>query len=117
MRPRNYTKDTKRVGTATAEAEALLGQVETATVKWDQGETSAICLSHIQACDAIRAGAERAMRLVGQAEPHVVQPPIEVRIACKSIAHADAYATRGLRRLDRLTVATTVDSALDIWRF
>jgi D-amino peptidase len=102
---------------ATMEAEALLAHVETATVKWDQGETSAICLSHIQACDANRAGAERAMRLVGQAEPHVVQPPIEVRIACKSIAHADAYATRGLRRLDRLTVATTVDSALDIWRF
>jgi hypothetical protein len=40
-----------------------------------------------------------------------------VRIACKSIAHADAYAMRGLRRLDRLTVATTVDSALDLWRF
>jgi len=46
-----------------------------------------------------------------------VQPPIEVRIACKRIADADAYAARGLRRLDPLTVEATVDSALNIWRF
>ena len=102
---------------ATQEAEALLGLVETATVKWDQGETSAVCLSHPQACEAIRTGTERAMRLVGQAEPYVIQPPIEVRIACKRVAHADAYAARGLRRLDPLTVEATVDSALHIWRF
>jgi D-amino peptidase len=102
---------------ATAEAVALLGAVETATVKWDQGETSAICLSHDRACEAIRAGAERAMHLVGVAGPYVVTPPIEVRIACKRAAHADAYAARGLRRLDALTVTTTVASALDIWRF
>jgi D-amino peptidase len=102
---------------ATEEAEALLGQVETTTVKWDQGETSAVCLSHAKACEAIRSGAKRAMELVGQAAPYVVQPPIEVRVACKRIADADAYAARGLRRLDPLTVETTVDSALNIWRF
>ena len=102
---------------ATSEAQALLGLVETATVKWDQGETSAICLSHPQACEAIRAGVERAMGLIGQAEPYVVEPPIAVRIACKHIADADAYAARGLRRLDPLTVEATVDSALHIWGF
>jgi D-amino peptidase len=102
---------------ATREAEDLLGHVETATVKWDQGETSAICLSHQQACDAIRAGAERAMRLIGQVEPYVVQPPIRVRIACKRINQAEAYAARGLHRLDAVTVEATVDSALNIWRF
>lgn len=102
---------------ATSEAKALLGLVETATVKWDQSETSAVCLSHPQACDAIRDGAERAMHLVGRAAPFVVQPPIEVRIACKRIADADAYAARGLRRLDPITVETTVDSALHIWGF
>jgi D-amino peptidase len=102
---------------ATREAEALLNQVQTATVKWDQGETSAICLSHHEACEAIRAGARRAMERVGHAKPYVVQPPIEVRIACKRIADADAYAARGLHRLDSLTVETTVDSALNIWRF
>jgi D-amino peptidase len=102
---------------ATKEAEALLGQVETAVVKWDQGETSAICLSHTKACEAIRTGAKRAIQLVGHAAPYVVEPPIEVRIACKHTADADAYAARSLRRLDPLTVTTTVDSALDIWRF
>jgi D-amino peptidase len=102
---------------ATMEAEALLAHVETATVKWDHGETSAICLSHVQACEEIRAGAERAMHLVGQAAPYVIQPPIEVRIACRRVNDAEAYAARGLRRLDELTVAATVDSALDVWRF
>jgi D-amino peptidase len=102
---------------ATAEAEALLSLVETATVKWDQSETCAICLSHERACSVVRAAAARAMALVGQAEPHILSPPIEVKIELKTSAFADRYQARGLTRLDALTVTTTVDSALRIWRF
>ncbi len=102
---------------ATAEARDLLGEIETATVKWDQSETCAICLSHEQACGAIRAGAERAMALVERTSPHTIEPPIDVRIELKAIEYADAYEARGLKRLDPLTVTITVDSALCIWRF
>jgi D-amino peptidase len=102
---------------ATEEARALLDQVQTATVKWDQSETCAICLSHEQACQTIREGAKQAMSLIGQARPHTPELPIEIRIELKESAFADPYEARGLTRLDARTVITTVDSALKIWRF
>jgi D-amino peptidase len=102
---------------ATEEAQTLLGQVETATVKWDQSETCAICLSHERACHTIREAAERAVRLIGDAEPYVLQPPIEVRIELKASDYADPYQARGLERVDERTVTTSVESALRIWRF
>lgn len=102
---------------ATQEAQSLLGQVETATVKWDQSETCAICLSHERACHAIREAAERAVKLVGQVEPYVIQPPIDIRLELKAGDYADTYEARGLDRVDECTVAITVDSALRIWRF
>lgn len=102
---------------ATQEAEALLDEIETATVKWDESTTCAICLSHQHACHAVREAAERAMQLVGRAEPYVLQPPISIRLELRSVEYADTYEKRGLARLDPLTVTTEVDSALRIWRF
>jgi D-amino peptidase len=102
---------------ATSEARALLGQIETATVKWDQSETCAICLSHEQACQTIRERAERAMRRIAECKPFILEPPIEIRLELQASAFADPYEARGLVRLDARTVTTTVDSALKIWRF
>jgi D-amino peptidase len=102
---------------ATAEAEALLDPVETATVKWDQGETCALCLSHERACRAVYEAAARAMALVGRAKAYRVRTPVEVKLELKEPTLADPYAARGLVRLDARTVTTTVDSALQIWGF
>jgi D-amino peptidase len=102
---------------ATEEAQTLLGQIETATVKWDESETCAICLSHEQARHTIRGAAERAARLIGDIEPYVLQPPIEIRIELRASDYADPYEARGLKRVDERTVTTSVDSALRIWRF
>jgi D-amino peptidase len=102
---------------ATQEAQTLLEQIETATVKWDQSETCAICLPHERACQAVGETAERAMRLIGQAKPYILEPPIDIRLELRASDYADPYETRGLERIDGCTVATTVDSALKIWRF
>ena len=102
---------------ATKEAAELLPVVETATVKWDQGETCALCLSHAEACLVVRRAAERAMGLIGGAQPYRVRTPIEITLELKEPAFADSYAARGADRVDPRTVATTADTALGIWGF
>jgi D-amino peptidase len=82
-----------------AEARALLGELETVTVKESFSRTSARSLHPQVACERIRKAAERAMGL--DVPPMALTPPITVRLTFNRAVHADlAELTPGSRRVD-----------------
>lgn len=109
---------------AAEEARALIPGIETVAVKEalggqspipGMGSGSAICLAPERARQLIRAGAERAMRLIDKIRPFEVEPPyvIEVRYFKEEWA-ASAAARPGVERVDQLTVRSRAASLADI---
>jgi D-amino peptidase len=90
----------------TAEARALLGEVETVAVKEAFTRTAARCLAPQVAQQRIRRAAERALGL--RAKPFVLPPPITVQIAFQRAGYADQAALiPDSRRVDGRTVEWT----------
>ncbi|MCL0035967.1 M55 family metallopeptidase [Dehalococcoidia bacterium] len=75
---------------ATEEARALLGNIETVTVKDGVMRTAARCLHPQVAQKQIREAAQRALRL--NVAPFVVSPPITLRVVFQRASHADMAA-------------------------
>lgn len=87
----------------TAEARALLGEIETVAVKEGVGRTAARCLHPEAARQQIRQAAERAVKL--DVAPFVVPPPVTVRLVFLRASYADmAELAPGSRRVDGRTV-------------
>jgi len=87
----------------TAEARALLGEIETVAVKEGVGRTAARCLHPDVARQQIRQAAERAVKL--DVAPFVVPPPVTVRLVFLRASYADmAELAPGSRRVDGRTV-------------
>jgi len=88
---------------ATEEGRALLGNIETVTVKDGIMRTAAQCLHPQVAQKQIREAAHRALRL--NVDPFVVPPPITLRVVFQRASHADMAALiPDSRRVDGRTV-------------
>jgi D-amino peptidase len=103
---------------ACEEARDFFGEIETVSVKEGIGRQHARCLHPERAHEMIRAGARRAMELVGRVPPHRVEPPLTLRLEYYRSDMADAVARRpGTRRIDARTVERVVDDARLILSF
>lgn len=99
----------------TAEARALLGEIETVAVKEGVGRTAARCLHPEAARRQIRQAAERAVRL--DVAPFVVPPPVTVRLVFVRASYADmAELAPGSRRVDGRTVEWTGEDMPAVYR-
>jgi len=109
---------------AVDEARALVPSIEGVAVKWGLEEKHrlgalsvrrAVSLSPVKARSLIREAARRAMGLVGSVEAFTVRPPFSVRVEYTEAKYADTAAmSRGVERIDGLTVAQTRSSLQDI---
>lgn len=89
--------------TATEEARALLGEIETVAVKEGITATAARCLHPVLAQQRIREAAERALKLT--VPPFVLEAPIALRITFERPTQADAAGLiPDSRRADSRTV-------------
>jgi D-amino peptidase len=100
---------------AVREAQALLGPVEGAVVKWGIGRNRARCLSLPNAHQAIRDAVARALVSIGDKKPFQPDLPATVELTLYRSDMADAYAAKpGVERIDARTVRRQVGSLLDI---
>lgn len=92
--------------TVTEEARALLGDIETVTVKEGITGTAARCLAPQVAQEQIRKAAERAVRL--RVPPYTLSSPVTLRVAFTMAIHADLAAmVPGSRRIGGRAVEWT----------
>lgn len=98
---------------ACEEGVALLGEVETAPVKWATGRMGAECLSPEEAQRAIYEAARRAVQRLAQgraARPFRVATPIEVKVEFNNSDMADgASLLPGTQREGRTLTVTAED--------
>lgn len=98
------------------EAEEQFPGVVTTPVKEGLGWARARCWPVPVMRERIRKDACRAMSLVGQLSPWVLQPPIEITLELAYTGAADAIAwKKGVERLNARTVRWRIDSAREIY--
>lgn len=96
------------------EAGALLGDVETAVVKWAVGRNRAKCLSLKNAHDLITNTAERAVMRAADFSAFTPDLPCRIELTFYRSDVADTYSGRaGIQRIDARTIGKTVHSLLD----
>jgi D-amino peptidase len=101
---------------ATAEAQALLGPVETVAVKTAMSAVSARCLHPDAAQEQIRAAASRALASPN-VSPFVLAPPIVLRVVLQRPICADrAELIPGCRRIDGRTLEWVGDDMNSVYR-
>ncbi|MCP4538428.1 MAG: M55 family metallopeptidase [Chloroflexi bacterium] len=97
------------------EARALLGDIETVSVKDGITRTAARCLHPKVAQERIRQAAERAIKLLTM--PFIVSPPITLRVAFHRAAHVDmAELVPGSQRVDGRTIEWTGDDMPTVYK-
>lgn len=98
-----------------AEAQAVLGGIETAETKIGYGRNAAISLTPRKSCDIIRAAVERAVRRADSIEPLVWNGPLEVKRVFKHEHLAEEAAKRPhAQRIDGFTVIQRHDSVTEM---
>jgi len=103
---------------AVREAQALLGPVEGAVVKWGLGRNRARCLALPAAHQAIRDAVARAIGSIDQMAPFQPELPAVVELTLYRSDFADAYAAKpGVERVDARTVRRTASSLLEIYHW
>lgn len=105
---------------AGAEAREVLGDVETAVVKWGIGRQRARCLPLGKAHRVVRAAAERAVRRAAQKDFKPFQPtlPATVRVTFYRSDMADEWMAprrKSWERVDARTVSRRIESLLDVY--
>ena len=73
-----------------AQCRELLGDIETVTVKWSVSRMAARSLHPKQACEAIRAGAAKAVDQRERFSPYTMPAPYELEVDTLDTAKADA---------------------------
>lgn len=97
-----------------AEARALLGDIESATVKYGISKYTARCLTPKKTSELIRSASERAVRKAGALKPFRPEFPLEVRVELMTALQAtQASKARGIRLVDPTTVAFTCNDVLE----
>ena len=91
---------------ACAEARGMLGNIETAVVKWADGRNRAVCMPDEEAETLIRGAACRAVRRAGEFRPLAVTVPAVVEVEFNRCDYADDAVGRNpaLERIDGFTV-------------
>ena len=103
---------------AVREAQALLGPVEGAVVKWGVGRNRARCLALPAAHQAIRDAVARGIKAIDRMAPFQPELPAVVELTLYRSDFADAYAARpGVERVGARTVRRRIESLLDICRW
>lgn len=97
------------------EASALLGNVETAVVKWGVGRNRAKCLPLEKAHTAITDCAEKAVGRSSEFAPYKPDVPGWARLTFYRSDMADAFANRSdIERVDARTIRKRFESLLDV---
>ncbi len=101
----------------TAEAQDLLGRVETATVKEPRSQFSALCLHPAKARELIKAKAQTALSNLKSFRPLVPETPSTVRLQFHTSGMTDGAAIMpGAERIDPVTVEFTGSDYLVAYR-
>ncbi len=77
---------------AVKEAQALLGPIEGAVVKWNYGFHSARTLTPEASCDKIREAAKTALGRLSSFKPYVVAPPVVLDVRFKNYRPSEVLA-------------------------
>ena len=103
---------------AVAEAQALIGDVEGAVVKWALGFHSARTLTPSAGREVIKAAVRRAMARRAERKPYRVPMPAELEVRFKNYRPAEILALLpGVSRADAHSVRLTVKDAPEAARF
>lgn len=105
---------------AAAEAREVLGDVETAVVKWGLGRQRARCLPLGKAHAVVRAAAQRAVQRAGHKQFKAFAPavPATVRVTFYRSDMADEWVQQrgnAWQRVDARTVRRRIDSLLELY--
>lgn len=104
---------------ACAEAQALLGEIETAPVKWASGRMGAECLPPAVSQAAIYEAARRAVQRLAQGqspEPLVVRTPVELAVEFNTSEMADGAALLPEARRDGRTLTFVAPDMVTAYR-
>jgi D-amino peptidase len=77
---------------AVKEAQALLGPIEGAVVKWNYGFHSARTLTPEASCDRIREAAQKGLARLAQMKPYVLTTPVTLDVRFKNYRPAEVLA-------------------------
>ena len=100
-------------GAACAEAQELLGDIETVRVKEGVSRTAARCYPVERARELVHEGARRAVANVARIQPFAIDGPVRTEIAFAEPSPADNIAFLPfVERLDGRTVTFTCDDSL-----
>ena len=100
------------------EAQDLLGNVETATVKWAYGFHSARTLTPAASCDRIREAARKALGRLKDFKPYKVAEPLELALRFKNYRPAELLAyLPGVERSDAHEIRFRAKDVLEATRF
>lgn len=100
-----------------AEAKELLGEVETAVVKWGITRVCARSLHPKEACNVVRQAARRAVEGRSRFRPFRMDPPYRLRMRFLNAGMADgAELLPGSRRIDGTSVELETPAVHDLFR-
>lgn len=100
-----------------AQCRALLGDIETVTVKWAVSRMAARSLHPTQACAAIREGAARAVAGASRFQPFRLEPPYVLEVDTIDTAMADAASIMpGVERPAPRTLRYVADDVPTLFR-
>jgi D-amino peptidase len=98
-----------------AQCAAMFPGAQCVTVKHAVGQRAARSVSTVRACEAIRAGAEAAVRGLSGCRPTVIEAPYRLEIDLTMAAIADQAAIiPGAERVAARTVAFQAGSMADV---
>jgi D-amino peptidase len=101
----------------TAEARELLGNVETAVVKYGITRTCARSLHPKKARQLIKEKTIQAIKRINEFKPFTISPPIRGRIRFTSALMADvAESVPGVERVDGVAVSFTSENMMQAYR-
>ncbi len=99
------------------EAQTLLGNLETATVKWAYGFHSARTLTPAASCEKIREAARRAVGRLKEFAPYRVREPVELDLRFKNYRPAELLAyLPGIERTDAHAIRFRGKDILEVMR-
>ncbi len=100
------------------EASSLLGNIETAIVKWTHGYHSAKTLLPEAAYSVIRESTKRALKKTDTITPYKLKGPIELEISLKSRRTAELLSYLSIvERVDSYTIRYVGSDMIDISKF
>ncbi|NIB38461.1 M55 family metallopeptidase [Pseudomaricurvus alkylphenolicus] len=100
------------------EAAALLGDIETAVVKWSLGFHSARTLSPPAAYSVIEEKTKKALQKTGKIEPYRFKGPINLELSLKSRRTAELLSyLPSVERVDSYTIRYTGRNMIDVSKF